>query len=184
MTEMEKFFSHYSKRLQIVLARQDWAPVAKLGKVLRSVAQDKRRIYICGNGGSAANAIHMANDLITSNLQAEALAANQSVMTCLANDFGYGEMFSRQLEVVGRAGDILIALSGSGNSENVVRAISTARELRMETCGVFGFDGGKALQMVHLGIHFPVDDMEISEDLQLVVGHMLSTWLKTRPLTS
>ena len=87
-------------------------------------------------------------------------------------------IYSEQLAVAGREGDILVVFSGSGNSQNVINAIETARTQNMKTVAVLGFDGGKCKQMVDLPIHFAVDDMQISEDLQLTVGHMVMKWLK------
>ncbi len=128
-------------------------------------------MFLCGNGGSAANAIHLANDLLYgilkqpgSGLRVHALPANTSVISCLANDEGYEYIFALQLAVQARQGDILIAPSGSGDSANIVRALEEARRLGMRSYAI-------------ITIHFPVDDMQIAEDLQLVVGHMVMKWL-------
>ena len=151
---------------------------------MRDCWREERCLYLCGNGGSAGNAVHLANDLVYGiakgdglGMRAHALSANTSVLTCLANDLDYSEIFSAQLKVFGRRGDILIALSGSGNSANILKAISAAKEIGMPTYAVLGYNGGKAKEMVDVPIHFAVDDMQIAEDLQLVVGHMAMQWL-------
>ena len=103
------------------------------------------------------------------------------MITCLANDEGYDEIFSLQLAVLAQSGDVLIALSGSGNSPNIIRALQKAEELGMQTVAILGYSGGKAKELAQIPIHFPIDDMQISEDLQLVVGHMLMQWLYQNP---
>jgi len=150
-----------------------------------AVWKDRKNVFLCGNGGSSANAAHIANDLLFfkskdegAGIKAAALSANPAVMTCLANDTGYENIFSFQVKQFGKKGDILIALSGSGNSSNILEAVNTAKSMDILTCAILGFDGGKCLKMVDIPIHFPVNDMQISEDLQLIVGHMLMQWLK------
>ncbi len=94
------------------------------------------------------------------------------MVTCLANDTGYQEIFSEQIRVKANPSDLLIVLSGSGNSENILRALEAAKKIGVKTCAILGFSGGKSKDLADLVIHFPIDDMQISEDLQLVVGHM------------
>lgn len=136
-------------------------------------------IYFCGNGGSAGNAIHLANDFLYGaginngcGLRVEALSANAAVLTCLANDAGYESIYSEQLKVKGNPGDVLIVLSGSGNSPNVVKALEIGNALKMKTFAILGFSGGVCKNMAQHALHFEVDDMQIAEDLQLIVGHM------------
>src|SRR3989338_4683866 len=112
-------------------------------------------------------------------MKVTALSANSAVITCLANDLGYEHIFSEQLAVQAQAGDLLIALSGSGDSPNIVSAIERARSLGVRSYAVLGYSGGKCKALADVAIHFPVDDMQIAEDLQLVVGHMLMQWLST-----
>lgn len=177
-------FEDYSRRLQGVLARSDWTPVSLLAADLLACWRDGRQVFLCGNGGSAGNAIHLANDLLYGiakrlggGLRVTALPANSSVLTCLANDVGYDSIFSHQLAVLARPGDVLVVLSGSGNSPNIVEVLGTARNMGVKTYAILGFTGGKALVQADVPIHFPVDDMQIAEDLQLVVGHMVMQYL-------
>ena len=182
-----RLFSDYSGLLDSVLSDADWSPVLSLAQMLKTLRDNNGRVFLCGNGGSAANAVHLANDLVYAvaektgcGIDAVALSANPAVITCLGNDIGYENIFSEQLSVCGRENDVLIVFSGSGNSQNVINVIETARALKMKTVALLGFDGGKCRQMVDLPIHFAVDDMQISEDLQLIVGHMVMKWLKKK----
>jgi D-sedoheptulose 7-phosphate isomerase len=144
-------------------------------------------VFICGNGGSAGNAIHLANDFLYGvakqtggGIRVSALSANPAVITCLANDVGYDYIYSEQLAVLAKAGDILIGLSGSGNSPNILFALDQAKKMNVTSCAILGYSGGKAKSIADIPIHFPVDDMQIAEDLQLIVGHMLMQWLHYR----
>jgi D-sedoheptulose 7-phosphate isomerase len=114
-------------------------------------------------------------------MRVEALSANPSVLTCLANDLGYERVFAHQLQVKGNVGDVLIVLSGSGNSPNVVKALETANSTGMKTFAVLGYSGGRCKEIAQHSIHFDVDDMQIAEDMQLVVGHMCMQWLCDTP---
>lgn len=179
----KEFIKDYQNRLIDCMQSFDWSPVMRLGQNILSIRKKDKHIFLCGNGGSAANAMHIANDLLYlrakgKGIKVTALPANQAVLTCLANDTGYEKIFSFQLEQLGKKGDILIVLSGSGNSPNILKAVDTAKKMRISTCAILGFDGGKCLSLVDIPIHFPVNDMQIAEDLQLMVGHMLMQWLK------
>ncbi|MCU4674738.1 SIS domain-containing protein [Catenovulum sp. 2E275] len=174
----------YASQLSQALTSADWSQVTQLGQILQNAITENRALYICGNGGSAGNAQHLANDFLygvspkkAKSLRVEALSANCSVLTCLGNDLGYQHIFSRQIDVKGNVGDVLIVLSGSGNSANIVEAILAAKQKQMITVGILGYKGGKAKELVDLPIHFAIDDMQISEDLQLIVGHMLMRML-------
>ena len=181
---MNAFFRDYTSQVSRLLAQMDWAPLDNLVTACQQLVQSGGQFFICGNGGSAANAIHLANDYLfgvdpqgLQALKVEALAANSAVLTCLGNDIGYAEIFAQQLRVKASAGDILLALSGSGNSPNILRAIEVARAKEMHTFAILGFSGGQAKQMVDVPIHFPIDDMQIAEDLQMITGHMLMRML-------
>ena len=183
-TNNSSHFADYASRLQNVLASTDWSLVHQLSRALLECWQSGRRIFICGNGGSAGNAIHLANDLIYGvakitggGLKVLSLSANSAVITCLANDVGYDHIFSEQLAVQAQKGDLLIALSGSGNSKNIVHVLEKATDMGVRSFAILGFSGGKCKGIADVAIHFPVNDMQISEDLQLIVGHMAMQWL-------
>ena len=188
VTKFEHFYE-YSKRLQEALDNADWSYVDNLSHAILENWRNGKRVFLCGNGGSAGNAIHLANDFLYGiakktggGLKVMALTANTSVITCLANDVGYEHIFSEQLAVQAQSGDILIALSGSGNSPNIVRVIEQAKLMGVTSYAILGFDGGKCKLLVDFPIHFSVFDMQISEDLQIIVGHMLMQWLSKNRL--
>ena len=182
-------FVGYASRLQGVLQTSDWSPVADLAADMLAAWKSGNQIFFCGNGGSAGNAVHLANDYIYGvakrtggGIRAVALSANPAVMTCLANDVGYDYIYSEQLAVLANEGDVLVTLSGSGNSPNILQVLEQAKSMKVKSYAILGYTGGKAKAMADVAIHFPVNDMQIAEDLQLVVGHMLMQWLdENRP---
>ena len=117
-----------------------------------------------------------------SGLKVESLSANPAVLTCLANDLGYENVYAEQLRVKAEPGDVLIVLSGSGKSPNVVEALEVGAAKGMTTFAILGFSGGRCKALAQHPIHFPVDDMQIAEDLQMVVGHICMQWLYANPL--
>ena len=184
---MKDMISRYIGRLTETLKSEEIEQVIPLSQALLDAWKTGNTIYFCGNGGSAGNAIHLANDLIYgagrvngTGLRVEALSANSAVITCLANDIGYENIYSEQIKVKGVAGDVLIALSGSGNSPNIVNAIVQANNIGMKTFAILGYSGGRCKELAKYPIHFAVDDMQIAEDLQLIVGHMCMQWLSTQ----
>jgi len=177
-------FADYANRLNTAMQATDWSGVTRLAQELRECWTSGRQVFICGNGGSAGNAIHLANDFLYgiskvrgSGLRVHALPANSSVLTCLANDEGYDEIFSLQLAVQARANDVLIVLSGSGNSPNILKALEQAKKMGLRSYAILGYTGGRAKAMADVAIHYELDDMQISEDMQLIVGHMVMQWL-------
>lgn len=184
-TSPREDFANYGHRLQAALANADFKAVETLAHAMRACWAAGNWIYLCGNGGSAGNAIHLANDFVYGaaggkgpGMRAHALPANSSVLTCLANDLDYSEIYAFQIKTFCKPGDILIVLSGSGNSPNILKAIEAANALGVQSFGILGYSGGKAKDLLDTPIHFAVDDMQIAEDLQLVVGHMIMQWVK------
>jgi D-sedoheptulose 7-phosphate isomerase len=188
-TDMSGLIGRYRQAFNAALGLEAMDVVPTLGVALRQAWADGRTIYLCGNGGSAGNANHLANDFLYgagvtngAGLKVESLSANPSVLTCLANDIGYENVYAEQLRVKAEAGDVLIVLSGSGNSPNVVKALEVGAAKGMTTFAILGFSGGKCRQLAQHPIHFPVDDMQIAEDLQMVIGHICMQWLCANPL--
>lgn len=158
--------------------------IEHLCSAIHNTHKSNNKIFIYGNGGSAGNAIHLANDFtygagikIGRGFDIEALSSNPAVITCLANDVSYDDIYSEQLKVKGKENDISIALSGSGNSSNIIKALNISNDLNMKTFAILGFDGGKSKELSKYPIHFNIEDMQISEDLQLIVGHICMQWL-------
>ena len=178
LSNLRNAFSSKSKRM-----------IYELAKEIKKTWLNKKSIFICGNGGSGANAIHMANDFlygvgvdnngmkIKSGLKVEALTANNAVITCLANDIGYDFIFSEQINTKAEKDDILLVLSGSGNSKNILNAVNLANQNGLKTFAILGFKGGKCKKIVQNPIHFEINNMRISEDLQMIVCNILVEWL-------
>jgi D-sedoheptulose 7-phosphate isomerase len=185
---MQTLIDTYTGKLARAMAMDAMQQIPILASALREAWKAGRNIYLCGNGGSAGNAIHMANDFLYGagtkmgiGMRVEALSANAAVITCLANDLGYDQIYAEQLRVKGNRGDVLVVLSGSGNSPNVVKALQTANSLGMTTFAVLGFSGGQCKELAHYPMHFPMDDMQIAEDIQLIIGHICMQWLCANP---
>ena len=151
--------------------------------------EEERTIFLVGNGGSAAAASHFGQDLAKGTLtsmQAKRrfrvipLTDNIGFITALANDEGYESIFEQQLRNLARRGDLLVAISGSGNSPNVLRAVEYARSIGMKTIGVTGFDGGKLRALVDESVHVPIEDMGMTEALHGVVFHLAMAQLRTK----
>lgn len=169
----------YSHDLKAALDQLDYRSLELLSQNLFDLWLSRRRLFICGNGGSAGNAIHIANDFTYGinphglALDVEALPANPAVMTCLANDIGYENAFSHQLKVKAQSGDLLVVLSGSGNSPNIVKVLKQATHMGVISFAVVGYDGGLAKKLADHAIHANIDDMQIAEDIQVIIGHMM-----------
>lgn len=182
---MKNTFEEYARKLTTVIQHQAWGEVDDLANSLLQAWQDKRQLFLCGNGGSAANAIHLANDFLygigdkaaVPGMRVEALPANPAVLTCLANDTDYSKIFAIQLLAKAQKGDLLLVLSGSGNSPNVVQALEEGNRIGMKTFAIVAFSGGACAEIAQRVIHLEIEDMQIAEDLQLVIGHMCMKWL-------
>lgn len=142
--------------------------------------QNNRFVFIIGNGGSGANASHLCEDLGKSTvmdfekqrrLKVLSLTDNTPYILAWANDTSYDRIFVEQLKNFGESGDLLIAISGSGNSPNILRAVEWAKEHGIETIGVTGFSGGKLRQVADKCVHAPVEDMGMAESLHQIVFH-------------
>jgi len=141
-------------------------------------------IYIFGNGGSAATASHYANDFnkgISEYTQKKfrfiCLNDNVPTIMAIANDIGYDEIFRFQLRGRLREGDLVIGISGSGNSKNVINALEYTKECGIRTLGITGYDGGKVKQMVDVSMHVPIKNMQISEDIHMIFDHLMMSVL-------
>ncbi len=160
------------------LAQQADLIEAIAARVYETVAQG-RLLLTCGNGGSATDAQHLAEELIgryRSNrraLPAIALTADSSALTCIANDLGYESVFARQIEGLGKPGDLLLCFSTSGNSPNILAALRTARERGLGTIALLGKDGGRARELADLALVVPVADTARIQEAHLQVLHYI-----------
>ncbi len=188
---MDQIISNYANKINLAFSNFPYDKVELLAKEIRDTWISKKSIYFCGNGGSAGNATHLANDFLYGagitngiGLRVESLSANTSIITCLGNDIGYDNIYAEQLRVKANPGDILISLSGSGNSPNILNALNMGNKLQMKTYAILGFDGGKAKNIAQVPIHFNINDMQVSEDLQMIVGHICMQFLYKNPINS
>ncbi len=168
----------YFQRVADVLVRIPSEPVAAIVEILREAQMAGRRIFICANGGSSANASHIVNDLVKSirqpgrpRFRVFCLSDNTPLLTAIANDISYAEVFAEPLEALAEPGDVLIVLSGSGNSPNVLRALEVARAKGLTRVGLTGGSGGKLPPLCDVAVIIPTDSMQIIEDGHLVVLH-------------
>ena len=162
------------------LGREQARTLVEMARTIAGALAAGGMVFACGNGGSAADAQHIAGELVgrfrrkkTRGYRAFALTTNSSVVTALANDFGYDEVFSRQLEAMAATGDVLLALSTSGASPNVVAAVRTARGLGMSALSFTGAGGGAIADESLLAIVVPHDDFARIQELHMALGHIL-----------
>jgi D-sedoheptulose 7-phosphate isomerase len=142
------------------------------------ILKNKGRILLCGNGGSAADAQHIAAELSgrytldREPLDAEALHVNSSYITAVANDYSFDDVYSRLVKAKGRTGDMLIAISTSGNSQNIIKAINSAKDIGLVTVGMTGETGGKMKDLVDYLINIPSHETPRIQEAQIMVGHI------------
>jgi D-sedoheptulose 7-phosphate isomerase len=168
----------YFAALRQVLEELPQAPINQFVDLLADARQQERTIFVFGNGGSASTASHFACDLVKNTvreglppLKAIALNDNLPGLTAYANDEGYETVFAQPLRVLAAPGDVAVAISCSGNSPNVLRALETARAMELSTVGITGFRGGKLVDLAALSIVVPCDDMRVIEDAHLAICH-------------
>lgn len=174
--EIREYFSTLQKLVDDV----PFGAVDQVVSALMKANTTGNTVYICGNGGSAATASHFGCDLAKRTkidgqprFRVISLTDNNSLMTALSNDISYDEVFAEQLLPLVRQGDILIGISGSGNSRNVLRAVEVARAAKAITIGFSGYDGGKLKPMVDISVHVPSFCMPMVEDIHLMLEHAI-----------
>ena len=183
-----EFIRNYFEELKKTIDKISVEDIKKVTDLLYDAYKKNRQIFIIGNGGSASTASHFACDLGKGTLQrvydekekrfrAISMVDNVALLTALSNDLSYGDVFSQQLRNLINYGDILIAISGSGNSQNILSAVDTASKSGAITIGFLGFDGGKLKDKVDYYIHVPSDHYGRIEDLHLVLAHLISSYL-------
>ena len=180
MTDYKAQIKQYIEMEKQVLDSLDADAISQVMNVLENARLKGKRIFICGNGGSASTASHLECDFNKGisydqdiKYDIECLSDNVAMMMAIANDIGYEDIFLVPLKNKLKPGDIVIGLSGSGNSENVVRAFEYAGELGADTIAFTGYDGGKLKKLAKYNVHVSIDNMQIVEDLHLVLNHMM-----------
>lgn len=153
--------------------------IAKVAEEITKAFKKDKKVLFCGNGGSAADAQHIAAELSgrfyldRDPLSAEALHTNTSFLTAVANDYSYDEVFARAVDAKGREGDVLIGISTSGNSENVIKAIEAANKRKMITIGLTGKRGGKMADICKYLIKIPSNDTPRIQESHILIGHII-----------
>ena len=179
------FARAYVAYVALVLQAMDPGEIAAFVRALLDARARGATVYFIGNGGSAATASHFANDLSIGTKTADqhfrsvALTDNVPVMTAIANDFGYEEIFERQLRGLLDAGDVVVAISASGNSPNLLRAVDFAKRKGATTVGLTAFDGGALRRSVDVPVHVPTHAGEYgpAEDAHMVIDHLVTAYL-------
>jgi len=173
INESVRTFTNISKdQNQVVL-------IENITNTILNAFKSDNKLLLCGNGGSAADAQHIAAELSgrfeidRKPLNAEALHVNSSFVTAVANDYGYEEVYSRMVEAIGKNGDILLALSTSGNSKNIIRAIEKANSLGLITIGFSGNDGGAMQNLCKYNLIIPSDNTARIQEAHILVGHII-----------
>ena len=181
MERIQAYISH----LQGVLERLSLADVRQSIDLVMETYQADRQIFVIGNGGSASTASHVANDLTKGTslpgvrrFRVISLTDNVAIMTAWSNDVCYEDVFVEQLEGLVNPGDLVIGISASGNSENIIRAIRHAKTVGCKTIGWTGFGGGKLQQMADVSVVVDSHDYGPVEDVHLILNHILHAWIR------
>jgi len=181
---MRDYIREYIDRLEQGLREINPVAIERVVDTLETARQERRTIFIIGNGGSAATASHMANDLQklashskSAAYRAIALTDNVPLITAWANDVNYKEVFTRQLEVLAQTGDLLIVITGSGNSKNIVHAVKWAKGAGLKTIALLGFDGGIVKELADHTLLFSEDHYGRVEDAHMILEHMIANYL-------
>jgi len=180
-------YREYFNKLKATLDKLDLERINKVVDILLKCRDDRGTMYIFGNGGSAANASHIAGDFLKGisygmdkRFRTHCLNDNIAGTTAITNDLSYDEIFIEQLKTYLSPGDVVIGISGSGNSENVVKAIKWARENGARTIALVGYSGGRLGQVAEIVVHVPVNDMEITEDVHTIIFHTIKQEINRR----
>jgi D-sedoheptulose 7-phosphate isomerase len=175
---IDHYIKGYFAQATQTLSKLDKRTVSEFIEALIVAYNEDHAIYIFGNGGSGANASHICGDFVKGvsyalekRFRFFCLNDNVPAIMAIANDISFDDVFVEQLKNVLKRGDLVIGISGSGNSKNVVEALKYAKRKGAKTVGFCGYDGGKVKELVHLAVHVPIADMELSEDIHLIIAH-------------
>ncbi|MCK4426973.1 MAG: SIS domain-containing protein [candidate division Zixibacteria bacterium] len=160
--------------------------IIEISEILAECIKDEGKILLCGNGGSAADAQHFAGELVVrlssdytrSALPAITLSSNDYVLTACANDFGFDQVFSRQIEALGKPEDVLLCISTSGNSPNLIEAVKKAKEKKMKTIGLLGRDGGEMAKLVDFSLVIPSQKTQRIQEVHITICHILTSLIE------
>ena len=184
---LHSFFNEYLDFLRKAISELDLKVLEHIVDMLQEAQENARQVFLFGNGGSAATASHFACDLAKMaavpgkpRLRAISLTDNIAMVTAIANDISYDDIFVEQMSVLWNQGDLAIGISASGNSPNVLKAIEYAKNHGGKTIGFSGFGGGKLARMVDVSIAFSASNYGVVEDMHLVLTHLISQAFRQR----
>ena len=188
MKTASEFAKDYIHGLKAVLDRLPLKPVEEIIQAIEQAQKERRQVFVIGNGGSAATASHMMNDLCKGTLghkgdapwprlRVIALTDNVSLMTAWANDTDYDRVFSEPLKNLAQRGDLLIAISASGNSPNIIAAVEAAKHLGVKVIGLAGFGGGKLSKLADVSFVVASDEYGPVEDAHMILEHIITGYL-------
>lgn len=180
-------FKEYFDTLKKTLDKIDTGSINTVVDILLQCREKDGTMYIFGNGGSAANASHIAGDFLKGisygmekRFKTHCLNDNIAGTTAITNDLSYDDVFIEQLKTYLSPGDVVIGISGSGNSKNVIKAVEWARSKGASTIALTGYKGGKLKQVAEFMLHVPIDDMEITEDMHTIIFHAIKQEINRR----
>jgi len=182
---MQTFFKTYTEKLKDIIDNINYDDIVKIINRLEQAVDENAKIYVIGNGGSSATASHMANDLGIGlrrrnllNMNIVSLGDNSAVTSAIANDIGFENIFYMQLEGILKPEDVIIAISCSGNSPNISKAIDYAKKIGSCIIGITGFDGGKLKAMSDINFHIeaPQGEYGLVEDAHMILDHMIYSY--------
>jgi len=177
-----------SAEVKRAMAENQTGEIEKAVELVYQCLKSGRKVLLMGNGGSAADAQHIAAEFVGRYkkeripLPALALTVDTSALTCIGNDYGFENIFSRQVEALAQKGDVVIGISTSGNSENVIRAIQSAQRVGAVTIGLLGKGGGKLRDLVQLAIVVPSKDTARIQESHITLGHIICELVEDRML--
>jgi len=183
--DIEQYSKSYFSYLQEIFEKIDTSEIKEFVEILLATRESEGTIFFMGNGGSAATASHFANDLAFGTndyikpFKVVSITDNVPVLSALANDYGYDEIFIRQLKIYAKKGDIVVGISASGNSENLINAFEYASSVGIKTVALTAFDGGKMRTIADQGIQIPTNKNEYgpAEDLHMILDHLVGSYL-------
>lgn len=182
------YLEAYMSRVQAAIAAVDAAALERLATRIDETVSSGGHVFYIGNGGSASTATHYVNDLVMAYartnrvVRAVSLTDNPSLVTGISNDYSFDEVFAYQLRALSRPGDLVVAISASGNSPNLIRAFEFAHDAGLATAAVVGFDGGKLKDMADVVVHAPTEmgDYGPAEDVHLMINHAVAGLIRAR----
>ena len=183
--DIEQFSKAYFSHLKEIFDKISLSEIKSFIEILLTARESGATIFFIGNGGSAATASHFANDLAFGTneykkpFKVMSITDNVATLTALSNDYGYDDIFVRQLRIYSNKKDVLVGISASGNSQNLINAFEYASTVGIKTVALTAFDGGRMREISDYGIHVPTDKKEYgpAEDLHMILDHLVSNYL-------